>query len=124
MGDYPAYGGGGRPDKGGDPVSYVPTPSFVALADGVPVRLKVVGAQEVVKEITDPETLQRKTITALELQVSHVNGQARATVLDLVSFKVQSALAPYINSREIYRRTLEITRRGSGRRTEYEVRLL
>lgn len=101
-----------------------PQPSYVTFPPNKSVRLRVRRAYQEDREITDPKTRVRKTVNALVLEVTEVDGVARETLASFVSFKAQQALAPHINSGELFRHVVEITYRAAGYASEYEVRLL
>ena len=101
-----------------------PHPSFLVLEPNVPVRVKAKAARMETREITDPKTRQVKPLDMLVLDITEVNGVPEQTVLSFTSFKAQQALAPLVNSSELFRKVLEVTRRPRGYATEYELRLL
>ena len=101
-----------------------PTPSFLVLEPNRPAELRVKAARLEDREITDSVKRQKKTLSILVLDVTEVNGKPMETSLSFTSFKAQQALAPLINSGELFRKRLWITMRGVGWSTEYEIRLL
>ena len=101
-----------------------PIPSFVVLKPNIPVRLRVSGSRQVEQTIIDPETQRAKPLSVYILEVTEVDGQPRQTTLSVTSYNLQQVLTPFINSGELFRRVLQLTRRGSGRGTHYEFQLL
>lgn len=101
-----------------------PQPSFLALEPNRPYRLRASGARLEDREITDPVTRQPKRVSVLVLDITHVNGETQPTTLSFTAFKAQQALVPFVNSGELFRRTFQLTRRGVGYATEYELVLL
>lgn len=101
-----------------------PEASFVLFPPDTPVRLRISGARMEDRVRVDPVTRKEGEVRALILDVTEVNGEVRRTTASFLSIKAQETLATYINSGEIFRRTVEITRRRSGYATTYEIRLL
>ena len=101
-----------------------PIPSFLVLKPNVPVRLRVRGVRQEEQLITDPETQQTKPLSVFLLDVTEVDGQPRVTTFSITSYNLQQALTPYIQSGELFRRILQVTKRGAGRGTKYEFQLL
>lgn len=99
-------------------------PTFLALEPDTPVTVRVTSARLEDRETRDPATGIVSLKQALALEITEVNGQPLATSLSFLSAKAINALRPHIDSGEITRRRLQVTRRGRGYATEYEFRLL
>lgn len=76
------------------------------------------------REITDPKTKIAKTSRAAVVDVLVEDGVDVAKTFSTLSDKLATTLQAHHLNGDLYKYTVGITRRGSGFRTEYEVRLI
>ena len=87
---------------------------FVSFDVNVPKVLKVTAATRVYKTITDPDTRQQKQVPAVLLAVCDEDGKTCSKPLYVIQRRLIALLMPHIDSGELFKRPVRITRQGTG----------
>lgn len=87
---------------------------FVSFEVNVPKTLKVTQAKRDFKLITDPDTKQQKQIPALVLAVCSEDGKGCDKPLFIIQKRLIAQLAPLVESGELFKRPVRITKLGAG----------
>ncbi len=98
--------------------------SFVKLHPGVPVKFRSDRWWWDEREIVDPFDQRRKKVKIMVFHITEIDGNVADTTFSALSFKLQSTLAPMIDSGALFYRQWRITHNPRGYATEYGVELL
>lgn len=99
-------------------------PGYIKLIPQRPTRMRADRWQWEDREITDPMTRQIKKVRVMVLHITELDGAKVDTTFSTVSTKLQSQLAPLIDSGQLFLRAWTITWNPRGYATEYTVALL
>jgi len=95
--------------------------NFLALTQDVPTRVHFDDYHEVKRTINDKELGVDKKVTSHVFWIDRVNGEPAARTFSVLSEGLWSQLAPYIPGDRFRDHEFEITKRGEGFLTTYEV---
>ncbi len=101
-----------------------PTPSYVKLIPQRPVLLRADRWYWEDRQITDPATHQLKKVRVMVLHITEVDGSKADTTFSALSIKLQTQLAPLVESGALFYRQFRITYNPRGYATEYQLDLL
>jgi len=100
------------------------TGEYVIIQPGATKILMLDGVTTEDWSITDPETKELKTVPSLTFHVTEEDGKVVDKVLRIIQKRTVAILRPYVESGEIFKRKLKISRIGSGFTAVYEVSLI
>ena len=95
--------------------------NYIALEEGIPLRLHFTDDYLVDRDITDPQTQKVKRIKSLVFWVDEVNGQPASKSFSVVSQALAAKLQPYLAGKNYAGWTFVITKNGSGFTASFKV---
>lgn len=100
------------------------TTNYIKLVAQRPTTMRSDRWQWEDREITDPLSRQIKKVRAMVLHITELDGAKVDTTFSTVSTKLQSQLAPLIDSGALFYRPWTVTWNPRGYATEYAIALL
>ena len=98
---------------------------FVGFEVNVPKVLKVSKAERGFKLITDADSGNAKQVPALILTVCSEDGKECNKPFSVIQKRLIAQLAPFMDSGELFKRPVRITRQGTGfKDAQWQVELL
>lgn len=95
--------------------------NYVALADGIPLRLHFTDDYTVDRDITDPDTGKTKRVKTLVFWVDEVNGEPSSKTFSVLSQQLLNLFQPYLKE-HVYRGwDFVITKTGTGFTARFKV---
>ncbi len=104
-------------------MSVIPEPSYIKLVPQQPTRLRADRWWWEEREINDPANHQVKKVKIMVFHVTEKDGNKVDTTFSVLSIKLQTQLAPLVESGQLFYRPWTVTWNPRGYATEYTVSL-
>ena len=95
--------------------------NYVALSDGIPLRLHFTDDYLVDRDITDPDTKRTKRVKSLVFEVDQVNGEPASKTFSVLSQQLAALLQPYLKDHAYRGWEFVITKTGAGMVARFKV---
>jgi len=95
--------------------------NYVALAEGVPLRLHFTDDYMVDKDIRDPDTGKTKRVKSLVFFCDTVGGEPSAKTFSVISSQLAALMEPYLKDKNYRNWDFIITKTGTGFLSRFQV---
>jgi len=95
--------------------------NYVALGDGIPLRLHFTDDYLVDRDITDAGTGKTKRVKSLVFEVDQINGEPASKTFSVLSQQLAGLLQPYLRDHAYRGWDFVITKTGTGFTARFRV---